>query len=253
MIIDAHIHYPFAEYKEMKDICEVIRLAKKFGVSKLFLLGDVFRHGHFQNEEQIKEINDLTIELVKKHPDSLVGFCYLNPANSPDFMIEEIERCVVKNGFKGLKFEISLNCRSKKLDVVMQKAGELGCAVIQHSWYRPAGRYNEESTPADIADLASRFPDVKIIMPHLAGCGMRGILDIAGHKNVYVDSSGSLAVAGMVEYAVKTLGADRIIYGSDIPGRDFSAQIGRIYGAEISKKDKIKILGLNAVKIFNLK
>lgn len=252
MIIDAHTHYPFGEFKEMKDVVEIIKLAKKFGISKLCLLGDVFRYGYYPNEEQIKETNDLTIKLTEKHPDFLVGFCYLNAANDTDFCLGEIERCIVQNGFRGVKFEVSLNCRSRKMDALMKKAAELDCAAFHHTWYKSTGKCDEESDPSDIADLASRFPGAKIVMPHLAGCGMRGILDIMKHKNVYIDTSGAQPVSGLIEYAVEKLGPDRILYGSDIAGRDFSAQLGRIYGAEISEKDRKKILGLNAQKLFKL-
>ena len=52
-------------------------------------------------------------------------------------------------------------------------------------------------------------------------------------------------VNGEVEMAVRELGASRVLYGSDVNGRSFSSQIGRVLGAEISLADKKLILREN--------
>jgi len=41
------------------------------------------------------------------------------------------------------------------------------------------------------------------------------------------------------------LGADRIIYGSDIGGRSFASQLAKVYGANVSEKAKRLIFGAN--------
>jgi predicted TIM-barrel fold metal-dependent hydrolase len=41
--------------------------------------------------------------------------------------------------------------------------------------------------------------------------------------------------------AVRELGADRLIYGSDSGGRSFASQLAKIHGAQISDADKQKI------------
>jgi predicted TIM-barrel fold metal-dependent hydrolase len=45
--------------------------------------------------------------------------------------------------------------------------------------------------------------------------------------------------------AVRELGADRVLYESDVNGRSFASQIGRVLGAEISTADKKLILREN--------
>jgi predicted TIM-barrel fold metal-dependent hydrolase len=50
-------------------------------------------------------------------------------------------------------------------------------------------------------------------MAHLCGCGYRGVEFIADFPNVYVDTSGGQAEDGFLQYAVKRIGANRLLYG----------------------------------------
>lgn len=45
--------------------------------------------------------------------------------------------------------------------------------------------------------------------------------------------------------AVRELGAERVIYGSDIGGRSYASQLAKVQGADITAADKDLILGLN--------
>jgi hypothetical protein len=44
--------------------------------------------------------------------------------------------------------------------------------------------------------------------------------------------------AGAVEMAVRELGAERVVYGSDTGGRSLASQIAKVSGAAISGRDK---------------
>jgi len=90
-------------------------------------------------------------------------------------------------------------------------------------------------------------------MAHLSGCGWRGVADIAPFENILIDTCGSQPESGLVEYAVRELGAQRVLFGSDAPGRDFASQLGRVLAADISEHDRQAILGGNALKLLQLK
>lgn len=55
--------------------------------------------------------------------------------------------------------------------------------------------------------------------------------------------------AGMIEEAVRVIGAERIIWGSDMPMIDPWINIERIRSAEITKKQKELILGDNILRL----
>lgn len=108
------------------------------------------------------------------------------------------------------------------------------------------------SDPDDTCALARRWPEVKVIMAHLTGCGYRGVKAAKGLDNLWVDTSGGAPEAGLVEYAVAELGASRVLYGSDAPIRDLPVTVGRIKGAEISTAAKRAILAGNAERLLKL-
>jgi len=248
-IIDIHIH-PICSEPLLLDAAAAA--APHYGITKICLLGDVLAFGDYPSEDEIQKINNNTIEAVNNNPDLYLGFCYLNPEHSREFINTEIDRCVCEHGFRGIKLETAVRAHDKKLDPIMEKATELGIPLLQHAWYKTVGQGNDESTPADIAVLASRYPDTVIIMAHLGGCGIQGVQDVKQYPHVYIDTSGGQPVAGILEYAVKEIGSSRILYGSDVPYRDFSAQIAKVYGADIAESEKKDILFRNAQKLLKI-
>ena len=70
--------------------------------------------------------------------------------------------------------------------------------------------------------------------------------------NAYLETCMSSLSYNSIEDGVKALGADRFLYGSDIPLLDPRNQVAKIATAEIPEEDKRKILGLNAAKLFNI-
>ncbi len=56
---------------------------------------------------------------------------------------------------------------------------------------------------------------------------------------------------GTIEYMVKELGSERVLYGSDAPMRDPFPQFGWVVYADISEEDKKNILGRNMQRILS--
>lgn len=253
MIIDLHVHHslsaePRTDFAAME---RLKRLAKAVGISHVCLLGNVFRYGIRASREGIRKINDSTIAMVRRDPAFVSGFCFINPTLPRTVIREEIGRCV-RAGLSGVKLEIDLNARDRRMRHVMEAAADFDVPVLHHAWYKSHEKYPHESDPSDIADLARRFPANRIIMAHVVAAGVRGVLDVADCENVMVDTSGSQPVAGMVEYAVRMLGADRVMFGSDVCGRDFSCQLGKVLGADLKASDRRKVLYDNARKVLKL-
>lgn len=251
--IDIHTHlYTRGDTPSVQELERAILLANHYGIDRIVLLGNVTTAGPNPDVDAIRSLNTQSLKVMDLYPDRYIGFCYLNPSHPHTFIQEEIERCVVEGGMKGLKLWIAVKSTDDRLDPILEQAEELDVPLLHHSWYKQTSYSFNESTPEDIAHLARRFPNVTMIMAHLSGCGVRGILDVVDFPNVYVDTSGSQPESILVEYAVEKLGARRVLYGSDWPLRDFGTQIGRVTGAALDPRDRQLILRENAARILKL-
>ncbi|MFH1570577.1 MAG: amidohydrolase family protein [Gemmatimonadota bacterium] len=245
MIFDIHVHARLTEHP-LPVAADLMARGRKLGIEGMLLLGDVLRFGFDAKAEDIARINDHTLRLAAEWPAYFRGLCFLNPANDPRFIAEEMARCLAAPGMVGVKLEVDVNARDARLDPIMAEVERRGVFLLHHAWYKTVGKAHDESTPADIADLAGRWPKVRMVMAHLTAAGQRGVQDIKPHANVWGDTSGSQPFSGIVEYAVRELGAERVVYGSDAPGRDLAPQLGRVHGAKVSEGERAKILGGNA-------
>ena len=253
-IIDIHTHPVFFnEGIEPAKTRQMIKAAKRLGFVHMISLGDVLRYGRMPDRKQSRILNDETAEIMKRGRGFFIGFCALNPLLGEKAVREEVDRCVGGMGFKGIKLEVSCNAQDPAMAGVMRAAAEHNVPVLQHSWNQLNKRCRSyHSDPEDTCALAKRWPNVRIIMAHLTGCGYRGIRAARGLDNLVVDTSGGGPEAGLVEYAVEQLGDHRVLYGSDLPIRDLPTAVGRITGSPISASAKQRLLYDNAAELLGL-
>ncbi|MDG2171069.1 MAG: amidohydrolase family protein, partial [Opitutales bacterium] len=242
-IIDIHTHPVFmGDGRSTKEVKALVRRAKRFGIQRMIALGDVLYYGASPSRKQIQTLNNETAKIVSMAPRFFIGFCYLNPTLGERAVRNEVDRCVGGKGFKGLKLEIANNARDACMKPVMEAGEAYDVPVLQHTWSQTKIKKRSfHSDPEDTCLLAKRFPNTRVIMAHLTGCGFRGVLAARGIDNLWVDTSGGSPEAGIVEHAVSNLGSDRVLYGSDLPIRDLPAAIGQVSGSPISSRDKENI------------
>ena len=101
----------------------------------------------------------------------------------------------------------------------------------------------------DLARLAQRFPQVAMICGHSGGDWELGVRAIRPFRNVLLEFAGSDPHSGMVEYAIRELGVDRLVWGGHGPSRSYATELGKVLDADISKADRMKIFGANLRRI----
>lgn len=127
------------------------------------------------------------------------------------------------------------------------------CAVVL------AHSSEQNSLAKDYVDFANEFPEMRLILAHL-GCGWDGDLTHQvraiqrnRHGNVYVDTSSARSVTPkLIEWAVREVGAERILFGTDTPLYFSAMQRARIDHADIGDREKRLILCENAERLLQL-
>lgn len=173
--------------------------------------------------------NERLAKIVNYYPDRFIGYAHNNPfeINAPDKLESALKSGL--SGYKLLAPLLSDSIASRKLDPVWEVASNYKIPVLIHFGILGAGgglAGGENMSPLSLEPVASRFPDVKFIIPHL-GCGYPKELLHLGWvcENIYVDSSGSNQWMRWMPYELdlkisfqkfyETFGPERIIFGTD--------------------------------------
>ena len=245
-IWDAHSHLGSVPGNTPEErMAVLVRHMDRLGIERLILSQGYEEYVSHATPDQIRIENNRVMRAVKHFPDRAYGSLYLNPENGK-FCLEEFDRCI-RNGPMVCIGEIQTDvlCSSAALDPIVEQAISMNVPILQHTWIKTWANQPGESTPYDVVELAKRHPNANIICGHTGGTWELGIRIIRATKNVYADLAGSDPTSGFTEMAVRELGAERVIYGSDVGGRSFASQVAKVLGAEISDGDKKLILGGN--------
>jgi predicted TIM-barrel fold metal-dependent hydrolase len=117
----------------------------------------------------------------------------------------------------------------------------------------------QNSQAVDFIPWADEFPEVRLILAHI-GCGWDGdvthqvrAIQQSKKGNVYADTSSARSIVpGLIEWAVREVGSDRVLFGTDTPLYQTAMQRARIDHADLSGDVKRQILRDNAVRLFGL-
>lgn len=242
-IWDAHVHVGTPGATPAQRMEALVKIADRMGVARMC----IFMSPPWQYEptpDQVRKSNDDVLAVLKEWRSRAFGFVYLNPVHTRA-ALDELERCVADGPMVGIKLWVAAHCNRPELDPIVQRARELAAPILQHTWIKQRGKANlpHESTPMELAELSARHPGAPFICGHAGGGDWSlGLRAIRARSEIYADLSGGDPVYGEVEMAVRELGARRVLYGSDVHGRSFASQLGRVLGANITTAEKRLIL-----------
>lgn len=195
--------------------------------------------------EQFQLENERTMQAAKAFPDRIYGGVFITPALL-DFSLKELDRCVLKGPMVTIgEIEAEVRCNVRDMDPIAEWAVAHEVPILQHEWLNALGNQPGESFTYDVVELAKRHPKLQIVAAHLGGNWELGIRYMRDTPNVYAGLAGFDPGAGVVEMAVRELGAERVVFGSDVGGRSFSSQMAKVMSANIPDSAKELILGGN--------
>ena len=207
-------------------------------------------------EQLLQAKPELVLKPLQHWPNKLLGMIQLNLNNIAASMTA-LDRWLQDGPMLGVYFPGSgpgaANCMTPNVSKLVDRVSELGGVIMQHTWLKTGGKRSpQESTPSELATLASRHPHQHFICAHAGGEWEQGIRAVRETPNVLIETSGFDATAGFIEMATRELGSKRIVFGSHLPSRSLGTEISKVTSASISEKDKKDILGRNYRKLLNV-
>lgn len=248
-IWDVHCHLanPLTGRGPEDRLGRLLEVADRMGISRVCVYMGM-KWSYDPSPADFRQQNDEVLAAIRRWPDRAFGFVYVNPKH-PRESLDEINRCIADGPMVGLKLWVVMHASDPQLDPIVDRATELKAVVFQHTWLKITGNLPGESTPMDLAALAKRHPSAKLICGHTGGDWEQGIRAVRAFPNISVDLGGGDPVAGITEMAVRELGPERVLYGSDAPGRSFASQLAKVHGAEIRDEAKRLILAANLKRL----
>lgn len=256
-IIDFHIH-PFIETRNNicvhKSLCgmgveNTKEVLSGLGISKF--CGSVLRPGEVEGEtpwDKVRICNDEALALRDRYQGMYIPGIHIHP-DYPEESISEMRRMAglgvkligeLVPSYFGWK-----NYASEELSVLLDEAERLGMVVNLHT---------QGNTEMD--EMVSRHPNLTVVAAHPGEYDMlmRHVERAKRSENYYIDLSGTgITRYGAIRRLADTVGADRLLFGTDFPTCNPAMWAGALlHDRLLTDGEKEKILSLNAKRILGL-
>ncbi len=254
MIVDADVHIsPTPQGGNSVTIEELLRRMDRAGVDKALAW---LQPPYLRDETEAG--NAYVHRAMREHPDRIIGFGWLDPHLGRERVEAEIRRCVEEYGFFGLKLNGAQNGfvidDAELVLPIVEAVARTGVVLAFH-----IGADAPENThPTRLGTIARRYPDMRLIMVHMGGVTFpdlsRAAIEVAGeHPNITVVGSaiGSIPILK----AIRTLGAERVCFGSDTPFALMHVELAKyraLLNGEVTSEEQALVLAGNLLRLLRL-
>jgi len=196
------------------------------GIDKTVLLGlDVGLA--FTSELGVREYNDYVADIVREHPERIIGFAGIDPRRGKEGIVE-LQRCYDK-GLRGLKLWTLTGFYpdDEAYYPLYEKVAELGIPMLIHTGSGPPKTYMKFNKPLYVDKVAVDFPEINIIMAHIGAPWVdEAVAIVIKNSNVYVDISAWEPVVkaapialcqALTQIKMATGSLRQVLFGTDWP------------------------------------
>ena len=239
MILDCELYLlDFPVVGRVYDILALEALLDEAGIDRAVLMPPV----------TIKPDNQWMVKQMQGNP-RFIPCALLNP-HYGDEALAELEIGVREWGIRGLKLmptKHGFHSASNLAHPLMAKCAELDIPVSIHS----EGGY---AHPLAIAALARAFPEVPVIMDHMGyRYWVTDAIEAARQtSNIYLATT-AVMEPWFIDRAIKSVGIERIVFGSNGPLAIPKMQLEVIRFLQLSPEDEAKVLGGTLATLYGLK
>ena len=219
MIVDAHVHLDLKRHKSVKKAAiQVVEDMDSAGIDKAILLPD-----NVQNRnEHIKEACEL-------FPDRFYGYGMVDPKQNKYKIQKDIDRLAANPWFKGIKIHPrtqGFTLREPGVFHIAHHIGHYGLPLTIDclpTFFKYVA-LDEGIFPDAFDKLAKANPITNIVVLHMGGHRLMDALSVAlSNKNIFLEVAytfyyyANSSVEMDMAFAIKKIGSERIIYGTDHP------------------------------------
>ncbi len=238
MIIDCHCHAGKGDgltgpWDTAAPLEKYLRRAAEAGINRAVLFA-AFHSDYAIANRQVARI-------VASRPDRFYGFAFVHPGRDRARVYRLVQEAVERFGFVGIKVhrhdaritrEICEVARAYSVPVLYDVMGEVSVVEL----------------------LATEYPDVSFIIPHLGSFSddwraQLALIDhLVRHPNVYTDTSG-IRRFDLLEQAVQRAGATKILFGSDGPWLHPGVELAKVRALGLPQSEEQLVMGGNFLRL----
>ncbi|MFA7253493.1 MAG: amidohydrolase family protein [Patescibacteria group bacterium] len=263
MIIDSHLHLTKEESEENFDNAKK-RLLANFAENKIssaFVIADNLICTNCADTETLIKIfeKDQNIFIIGS-PN------VLNPRENEVKYFDDLLKNKTIIGLKLFPGHDPFYPTDPRCDAIYSLCLKYDVPVVIHTGIN-SGDFEcaEYNDPKYIAEIANKYPDLKIVIAHYFWPKMQYCYGITKpYKNIYFDTSVMaddevIELSGGIEKVVDILEKtiidkpNNLLFGTDYPMCDTKKHIDLINNLKISHELKAMIFNVNAKKIFNIR
>ena len=234
MIIDCHCHAGKGDgltgpWDTRASLGKYLRRAASAGITHTVLLAAFHSDYRAANREVAR--------IMASRPERFYAFAFVHPERDRGRVGRLVKEAMAKGRFVGIKVhrhdaritrEICQVARAFSLPVLYDIMGEVSVVEL----------------------LATEYPDVNFIIPHLGSFAddwraQLALIDhLVRHPNIYTDTAG-VRRFDLFEQAVERAGARKILFGSDGPWLHPEVELEKIYALDLPDDQEQLVLGDN--------
>ncbi|MEQ1690053.1 MAG: amidohydrolase family protein [Gemmatimonas sp.] len=207
---------------------------------------------YFASPNDQTRANDWMCVFAEEQGAHVRAYIAVNP-NFTAHALQEIERGMAR-GAIGIKLAAARRADDVLLDEICAAAAQYGLPVLHHVWqHRRRDWPNQDASDGlDIARLAARHPRVTFVVAHIGGGGdwAHTFPAVRAQPNVVMDLSGSGIDRGMLDEALASVGASRLLWAADLTMCTGLTKLRALEHIGASADDIAAIRWGNAVRIF---
>lgn len=196
------------------------------------------------------EANEFLAKSKEEAGGRIIPFMRVNP-HLQENALSSIKKGA-KQGFRGIKFHprneaFAVNSEELAFPIA-ELAVKLGIPILIHTGEPDTYGYAQ---PTLVGDLADSFPDLTLVVGHMGKRLCEDAICVARwFDNIILETS--FRSHRDIARAVRRVGADRVVYGSDTPFGIPEVEMLKIRVADITAEEKRMVLGDNMARILGL-